>query len=146
MGIDGVNNKDLARLIVERRKDKKLSQEGVAKTAGLSRSYYSDIERGLRNISVESLVRICMALDTRASVMLKQVEEIVVVKGDGQGSPDAHKTDNGGSDHNGDGHTNADFGGGNHDHNGDGAFTAEESREEQLATTMSLGLETSDLN
>jgi transcriptional regulator with XRE-family HTH domain len=67
-------NKRLARMICERRKAVKLSQEDVARMAGVSRSYYSDVERGLRNISVESLLRISLALNVSASSLLELVE------------------------------------------------------------------------
>ncbi len=73
--INAVVTKELARLISARRKSLKLSQEEVAKSAGVSRSYYSDIERGLRNISVESLVRVSTALTVRPSDILKFAEE-----------------------------------------------------------------------
>ena len=65
----------LGELIEQRRKDLRMSQEFVAAEAGISRSYLSDIERGLRNISVSTLVRISKALDTNASDLLRKVEQ-----------------------------------------------------------------------
>jgi transcriptional regulator with XRE-family HTH domain len=50
------------------------SQEEVAETAGLSRTYYSDIERAVRNMSVVSLFNIARALDTSAVVLMQEAE------------------------------------------------------------------------
>jgi len=40
-----------------------LTQEEVGYRAGLSRSYYSGVERGTRNVSAINLIRIAFALD-----------------------------------------------------------------------------------
>lgn len=45
------------------RKSKGLTQEEVADKSGLSFSYISDVERGTRNISMESFEKITTALD-----------------------------------------------------------------------------------
>ncbi len=68
----------LSQLIKQRRKQLHLSQDDVATGAGLSRSYYSDVERGLRNISIDTLERIGLALNTRASEIVKLAEEMPV--------------------------------------------------------------------
>jgi transcriptional regulator with XRE-family HTH domain len=44
------------------RESKKLSQERFAFKCGLHRTYISDVERGTRNVSVESLEKIAKAL------------------------------------------------------------------------------------
>lgn len=49
--------------IKELRTEKKLSQEEVANTADMERSFMTHIESGRRNISVETLQRILTALD-----------------------------------------------------------------------------------
>jgi XRE family transcriptional regulator, regulator of sulfur utilization len=67
--------KYLGELIEQRRKELRMSQEYVAGSAGISRSYLSDIERGLRNISVDTLIRIARAIDTSASQLLNVVEK-----------------------------------------------------------------------
>lgn len=64
----------LGQLIEQRRKDLKMSQEFLASEAGISRSYLSDIERGLRNISVITLIRLAEALETSAADLLRKVE------------------------------------------------------------------------
>ena len=44
------------------RKFNGLSQEGLANKSGLDRTYISGVERGVRNITLESLERIIKAL------------------------------------------------------------------------------------
>jgi len=48
--------------IKELRKNLKLSQEALANNAEVDRTYMTDVENGRRNISVEVLERIIMAL------------------------------------------------------------------------------------
>jgi transcriptional regulator with XRE-family HTH domain len=47
-----------------------ISQEQLAHLAGIDRSHMGKIERGERNVSVMNLIRICSALQTRASELL----------------------------------------------------------------------------
>jgi len=70
-------NKVLGRLIEQQRTSHKFSQNDVAARCGLSRTYLSDIERGLRNLSVTSLCKIATALNMRASDLLMQAEAAV---------------------------------------------------------------------
>jgi transcriptional regulator with XRE-family HTH domain len=67
----------LARVLEARRQTRQMSQEELARRAGLSRTYLSDIERGLRNISVLTLHKLAEALDSQASVMLLEAERMV---------------------------------------------------------------------
>ncbi|MBN8866774.1 MAG: helix-turn-helix transcriptional regulator [Solirubrobacterales bacterium] len=46
------------------------SQESVALKAGFHRNYYSDVERGNRNITHATLLKIAKALDVKASELL----------------------------------------------------------------------------
>lgn len=48
------------------RKAKRISQENLADVAGVSPSYMGEVERGVRNISVETLEKICDALGVLA--------------------------------------------------------------------------------
>jgi transcriptional regulator with XRE-family HTH domain len=62
---------DFLRLVGEQiriiRKARGLTQEVLAEKSGLSFSYISDVERGERNISLESLEKIILALDVMPS-------------------------------------------------------------------------------
>lgn len=51
------------------------SQEDLAERAGLHRTYVSDVERGLRNVSIDNIARIAEALDTLPSVLFVEAEE-----------------------------------------------------------------------
>ena len=49
------------------------SQEQLAERADLDRTYISGIERGVRNLSLNSVVRLAKALKTTASVLCEGV-------------------------------------------------------------------------
>jgi two-component system response regulator len=55
--------KELGSLIKRRRKQLGLSQEALAERADLHRTYVTDIERGSRNISIESISKLATALE-----------------------------------------------------------------------------------
>lgn len=57
-----------------RREALDISQEDFAELVQMHRTYYSSIERGLKNIRVETLERICAALKTRIWEVLKEAE------------------------------------------------------------------------
>ena len=52
-----------------------ISQEELAGRAGLHRTYISDVERGARNVSLESIHRLADALTIPASVLFLQPEQ-----------------------------------------------------------------------
>ena len=54
-----------------RRSELGFSQESFADSIGMHRAYYSSIERGARNITVLTLIRITDGLDTKAAAILK---------------------------------------------------------------------------
>lgn len=66
----------LSYVISRLRRDLALSQDRVAEKAGLSRAYFSDIERGRRNFSVLTLNTIAEALNTQGSIVLREAEVI----------------------------------------------------------------------
>lgn len=47
-----------------------LSQEELAFSCGLHRTYISDIERGTRNISIDNIEKIALALQVEPKVLL----------------------------------------------------------------------------
>ena len=69
--------KSLATIVEQRRQKLGLSQEELARKAGVSRAYLSDVERALRNVSIITLSKLATALGTMPSVLLREVEEMV---------------------------------------------------------------------
>lgn len=59
------------------RKSRSLTQERLAELSGLSFSYISDVERGQRNISLESLGKIIQALGIRPVQLFEDMNENV---------------------------------------------------------------------
>jgi len=57
-----------------KREEKKLTQEKLAEKADLDPTYISGIERGVRNPSLLSIVRIAKALGTTASDLSRGIE------------------------------------------------------------------------
>ena len=53
----------------------KLSQEALAEKANLHRSYISDIERGQRNVSLENIYNIAVALEIEPYMLLQKTDE-----------------------------------------------------------------------
>lgn len=68
-------NKRVARAIRERRTQLGLTQENLASKARVSRSYVGDIERGSRNLALDTASRIARALDIRLSELIQRAEE-----------------------------------------------------------------------
>jgi transcriptional regulator with XRE-family HTH domain len=58
------------------RRQRQWSQEQLAAEALLHRTYISDIERGVRNASLTSLVRIASALEVKLSRLIAIAEQI----------------------------------------------------------------------
>lgn len=65
-----------------------ISQEELAERADLHRTYVSDVERGTRNLSLESIERLAHALDVSVSALFPQAELRAggMVARNGQGS------------------------------------------------------------
>ncbi len=55
------------------RKLAKISQESLALTAGLDRSYFGRIERGKINISATNLIKIAVALQTNVASLFGNI-------------------------------------------------------------------------
>jgi transcriptional regulator with XRE-family HTH domain len=53
----------------------KLSQEALAEKAEVSKNFISSIERGIRTPTIDTLFRICEALDIPTSEFIAKVEQ-----------------------------------------------------------------------
>lgn len=80
MSHEDVFRRQLASIILSKRQQMGLSQEEIARRSKLHRTYISDVERGERNISVESLRRIAAALDMRVWQLVQYAEEAEVAQ------------------------------------------------------------------
>ena len=65
---------ELGRVIKQLRNQRGITQQDLAEKALLHRTYVSDIERGARNPSLETLVRLAAALQTSLAEMFNNVE------------------------------------------------------------------------
>jgi transcriptional regulator with XRE-family HTH domain len=61
-------------VVRRRRQEKGLSQEQLADRCNLHRTYISEVERGLKAVSLMSLLRIAKALDIPAYLLVKEAE------------------------------------------------------------------------
>lgn len=64
----------LGKALRTRRETAGYSQESYADLIGMHRTYYSAIERGEKNLQLDTLQRICVGLDTPIWVVLKDAE------------------------------------------------------------------------
>lgn len=64
----------LGKNVRERRTALGLSQQQLARKAGLDRSYLSEVERGLRNVSLLRIAHLANALGTSIADLLKGIE------------------------------------------------------------------------
>lgn len=62
-------------LLRELRKKRGMSQELLSGLAGLDRTHYSKLERGLRSPTIDTLFKIAVALDMPPSQIIKSLEE-----------------------------------------------------------------------
>ena len=69
--------RDLGKLgdaIRTRRQSIGLSQEALADAAGINRTHMGEVERGKRNISFMSIVKIASAMDAKASDLIAEAD------------------------------------------------------------------------
>lgn len=59
--------------IREYRLKNNLSQEKLAELSGLHRTYISEVERGVRNISLENIHKICLTLNVKVYKVFKDM-------------------------------------------------------------------------
>ena len=62
--------KEIGEKIMKARKQKNLEQIDIAALAGINRSYYGKIEKGLANPTIEKLYKIIKVLDLKSSDVL----------------------------------------------------------------------------
>ena len=63
----------IANVLREIREKKELSQEQLSFDAELHRTYISQLERGLKSVTVKTLIRITTALEIEIDVFMKKV-------------------------------------------------------------------------
>lgn len=67
----------LGKVIQAKRLRLGISQEKLAHRAQLHRTYITDVERGWRNLSLGTVMRIALALDVRVSYLLQSAEKLL---------------------------------------------------------------------
>jgi len=70
--------REIGSRIKAERKKAKLTQEEVGYSANLSRSYYSGIERGVRNVSSINLMAIAVAINVEVGNFFPTVKEVKI--------------------------------------------------------------------
>lgn len=73
-----VSAKLVGMTIQKMRKEKGLSQEVLSGLAGLDRTHYSKIERGLRSPTIDTLFKIAHALDIPPHKIIIEIEYNIV--------------------------------------------------------------------
>ncbi len=72
-----VNSELVGAVIRDFRKSKKKSQEVLSGLAGLDRTHYSKIERGLRSPTLDTLFKIAHALDVPPHELVQAIENAI---------------------------------------------------------------------
>ena len=73
------------------RREKGLTQEALAEAMGVSRNHVADIELGVRNTGVWSLLLICKALALPPAVLFQDFSEVVLRRLDGRNTTTPRK-------------------------------------------------------
>ena len=74
MFIPTLDAKTVGEVILDYRKKTGISQEVLSGLADIGRTHLSAIERGERKPTLETLYRICNALDVKMSDVVKEIE------------------------------------------------------------------------
>ncbi len=77
MYVSTLDSKKVGETVLFFRKQKGISQEVLSGLADIGRSHLSAIERGERKPTLETLYRICNALDIKMSAFIIKLEEIL---------------------------------------------------------------------
>ena len=64
-------------VLAKYRKEKGLSQENLAHEASLDRTFISLLERGLRQPSLSTILRVSSALNVKPSTLIAEVETLL---------------------------------------------------------------------
>lgn len=72
-----VTGKLIGEVIQRLRKSNGMSQEVLSGLAGLDRTHYSKIERGLRSPTIDTLFKIAYALDMKPHELMIEIEKSV---------------------------------------------------------------------
>lgn len=75
MFVPMLDSKIVGKVISEFRKKKGLSQEVLSGLSDIGRTHLSAIERGERKPTLETLYRICVALDVKMSDLVAEIEK-----------------------------------------------------------------------
>lgn len=67
--------KTIGKRIRARRQSLGMSQEALAERAGLHYTYIGQIERGEKNASIETMVKLCGALETTLETLFEKIGE-----------------------------------------------------------------------
>lgn len=70
-----VDAETIGALLQEYRKKKGMSQDLLSGLAGIDRTHYSKIERGLRSPTIDTLFKIATALDCPAHCIIEELEQ-----------------------------------------------------------------------
>ncbi|HEX5223224.1 MAG TPA: helix-turn-helix transcriptional regulator [Verrucomicrobiae bacterium] len=66
--------KSLGETVQQRRQELRLTQDELAKLSALHRTYISDVERGTRNVSLDTLVQLSKGLSISLSTLFSNAE------------------------------------------------------------------------
>ena len=77
------NHVSFGEALRELRKERGISQEGLALISGLNRGYYGGIERGERNVALANIYKLAGALDLPPSAILERAEQVAARSANG---------------------------------------------------------------
>ncbi|MGI6004332.1 MAG: helix-turn-helix domain-containing protein [Christensenellales bacterium] len=69
-----VSKEIIGRIIRQLRESKGMTQEVLSGLAGLDRTHYSKIERGLRSPTIDTLFKISAALEISPQLLIEKIE------------------------------------------------------------------------
>jgi len=67
--------KKFGKIILKYRNEKNISQEMLGTLSGLDRTYIGLLERGKRNPTLKTILKLAEALEVSASLMVQELEE-----------------------------------------------------------------------